>query len=111
MVDRAQRRAEARAAAGVSTRGVEVAPPTDPRTTIVNNAGEAVTKVITDLIEANGGSVGVLAAVLEGILLNAAWHLYANAEATTPAEFRRTFNKLSGAAVDEVLAHTESPAG
>lgn len=111
MDDRAQRRAEARARAGVSTRGVEVAAPTDARSGIVNATGEGVTALIEDLLGKHGEGVDVFAAVLEGIMLNAAWHLYANAETATPMEFRRAFVALAGEAADEVTRETESPAG
>lgn len=104
--ERAQRRAEARARAGVSTRGVEVVLE-DPRTAIVNAAGRAITTTIEELMAAHGGSVATLALILEGVMLNAAWHLWANAEGTDPAEFRRAFAKLAGDAAHEVLEVTK----
>jgi hypothetical protein len=111
MDERAKKRAEARARAGVSTRGVEVEPAIDPRTATVNAAGEATTAMIEDLIEKAGGSVLALSAILEGIMLNVAWHLYANAPDVTGVEFKRTFAKLAGDSADEVVAFTtEKPA-
>lgn len=104
-----RKRAEARARAGVSTRGVEVAPPVDARTAIVNAAGAETTALIEGLLETHGGTVDVFAAVVEGVMLNCAWHLYANAEGHSDNEFRRAFAKLAGEAAHEVLAQTESP--
>jgi len=109
MDDRARRRAEARARAGVSTRGVEVVLE-DPRTAVVNVTGREVTALIEDLMARHGGTVGALALILEGIMLNAAWHLWANAEGEDPDDFRRAFAKLAGDAAHEVLeAQKESP--
>lgn len=102
MDERERRRAEARARAGVSTRGVEVVLE-DPRTAIVNATGREITATMEELMAAHGGSVATLALILEGVMLNAAWHLWANAEGTSPDDFRRAFAKLAGEAAHEVL--------
>lgn len=106
----AEKRARLRAAAGVSTRGVEVAP-VDRATNLVNAAGQGTTDVIESLLAAHGGTVGALALILEGVVLNAAWHLWSNSTDATPDAFRAAFAKLAMAAADEVLGATENPAG
>lgn len=108
MDDRAKRRAEARARAGVSTRGVEVAPPVDPITAITNETGEGVTRVMAEMLEKHGEDARVLAAVLEGVLLNAAWNLWANAVHADADAFRRAFARLAGEAAAEVIKASES---
>lgn len=108
MDDRAVKRAEARARAGVSTRGVDVAPPVDPITAITNETGEAVTRVMTEMLEKHGGDARALAAILEGLLLNAAWNLWANAVHADANAFRRTFAKLASEAAAEVITTTEN---
>lgn len=100
--------------AGVSTRGVEV-PVESAANVVVNAAGEATTTLIGDLVEKHGGSVGALACILEGIMLNVAWQLWANTGGeSSPEEFTAAFLKLAGAAAEEVakeIADTKNPAG
>lgn len=104
MVNEAKR-AAARLRAGVSTRGVEVPALEDPATALTNRTSERTTALIADLLEECDGTAADLAAVLEGLLLTAAFNLWANAleEARDPPAFRRAFAKLAGNAAEEVL--------
>ena len=107
---REEKRARLRMEAGVSTRGVEV-PAVNRATALVNRAGAATTETIEALLAEAGGTVGALALILEGVMLNAAWHLWSNSPDVRPEEFRAAFARLSSAAADEVLGATENPAG
>ncbi|MBY0395654.1 MAG: hypothetical protein K2X91_04175 [Thermoleophilia bacterium] len=78
----------------------------DPRTAVVNATGREVTALIEELMATHGGTVVTLALILEGIMLNAAWHLWTNAQGTDPDDFRRAFAKLAGDAAHEVLETT-----
>lgn len=105
-----ERRARLRAKAGVSTRGAEV-PEEAPGVSIVNAAGAGTTDLIEALVAGNGGTAAALALVLEGVMLNVAWHLWSNAQGADADAFRAAFAKLATSAADEVLASTEQPAG
>lgn len=105
-----ERRAQLRARAGVSTRGVQP-PPETAALDLVNLAGEGTTDLVAALLAQHGGTAGALALILEGVMLNAAWQLRANALEVEPDDFRKAFAKLASGAVDEVLANTEQPAG
>lgn len=107
------KRAIARARAGVSTRGREVPVLEDPQTALTNRASERVTAAITEILEECDGTAADLAAILEGVMLTAAFNLWGNAieEGRDPVAFRRAFAKLAGDAAEEVLKSIENGKG